>query len=299
MKFCDVQNKIKSKLEIIRDCDFERGYLVGKPFDESTRVISYIGAPQYVNDFFKYDIDGVICTKEIASIIGDYAGGIAIAKNPKTAFFEIHNFIASCCNDEFESVIDSTAIIHDKAIIAEHNVKIGANTIISANTIIKENTTIGDDSIIREGCILGTPAFYYFGEESERKLVQSTGGIKIGNNVELHTCCIVEKGVISGDTIIGDNTKIDNGVIIGHDTQIGKNCTVAGNALFAGGVCIEDNTFVGVSAAVSPGVKLGENAKVSSGAIVTKDVSANTHVSGNFAVEHSKYIAHIKEIGRK
>lgn len=298
MKFCDIQENIESKINIIRDCNFEHGYLVGKPFDESIKLISYIGDTKYIEDFLKYDIAGVICTQEVADELTLYSGGVAVTDNPKTAFFEIHNYIAAQCDGDFDSIISEDAVIHERAIIADKNVKIGANTSIAANVIIKEGTVIGDNCIIREGCVLGSPAFYYYGEGDNRSLVQSSGGVLIGNNVELHTTCIVEKGVMFGNTIIGDNTKIDNGVIVGHDTQIGRNCTVAGNALFAGSVIVEQNSFIGVSVAISPGVRLGHNVKVSSGAIVTKNVPEETHVSGNFAIEHDKYVKHIKAIGR-
>ena len=174
--------------------------------------------------------------------------------------------------DNNKSTISPTAKVHPMAQIAENNVVIGDNTTIMAGVVVKEGTIIGDNCTIREACIIGTPAFYYYGSEDKRKLVESTGGIIIGNNVELHTHCVVEKGVMGADTVIGNNTKIDNAVVVGHDTIIGDNCTIAGNALFAGGVHLGNGVFIGVSATVVPNIVIEDDVTVSSGAIVTKRV---------------------------
>ena len=299
MKLSEVKAYCTESLEIIKDCEFEFTYLIGKPQKENAKVISFVGSPKFVDGLYDYETAGVICTQAVYEAIKDtYKGGIAIAGNAKTAFFEIHNYLGAQYEVEEDTFIDLTANIHPRAIIAEKNVHIGRNAEIYAHVVIKEGTTIGDDVIIREGTVIGGPAFYYYGEGDGRKLVTSTGGVVIGNNVELHANCIVEKGVMFENTVIGDNSKIDNCVVVGHDTKIGKNCTIAGNALFAGGVSLSDDVFVGVSAAVSPNVEIGEKAKVSSGAVVTKNVPAGTHVSGNFAIEHSKFIQHIKSISK-
>lgn len=296
MKLSEVKQYCSADLEIIKDCEFEYTYLIGKALKKD-KVISFVGSPKFVDGLYEYETEGVICTKDVYEVIKDkYEGGIAIAENAKTAFFEIHNYLGTQYVEDKDTYIDPTAEIHPTAIIADKNVYIGKNTVIYAHVVIKEGTKIGDDTIIREGTVIGGPAFYYYGEGDGRKLVTSTGGVDIGSNVELHANCIVEKGVMFENTVIGNNSKLDNCVVVGHDTIIGKNCTVAGNALFAGGVNLADNVFVGVSASVSPNVEVGENAKISSGAVVTKNVPEGMHVSGNFAVEHKSFIQHIKSI---
>lgn len=299
MKLSDIVKICSDLLEIVSDCDFDSLYLVGKEFEENRKYISFVGSSKYIEDFYKYNISGVICTEEVAEIIkNDYQGGIAVTHNPKKAFFEIHNQLGNQRLKCEETYIDATANICKGAIIAENNVYIAENVDIYSNVIIKEGTYIGKNSIIREGSVLGGPAFYYFGEGNERKLVNSTGTVRIGNNVELHANVIVEKGVMYGETLIGDNSKIDNNVVIGHDSKVGKNCTIAGNSILAGGVVLEEDTFLGVSATIAPNVTVGRGGKISSGAVVTKNVAKGKHVSGNFAIEHDRYIDHIKDISK-
>ena len=294
----DACNNVECSATIIRDCSFDQLYLVGKPFPYGKKTVSYIADTKYIKQFSEYDIDGVICTPEVADALkNEYNGGIVVTSNPRVLFWQIHNYYAKTNSEKKEKRIAETAIIHERAII-DDNVSIGENVIICANTVIKEGTVIGDDCIIREGCVIGAPAFYYYGKGEEKKPVISSGSVEIGNNVELHTSVTVEKGVMGGATKIGDNTKIDNLSLIGHDSIIGKNVTIAAGSTLAGGVELGDDAFLGVGVTIAPYVKCGAGVKLSAGAVATKNIPAGFHASGNFAIPHDKYLNHIKEISR-
>ena len=296
-KLSEMESILIDSVRVIRDCEYQGFYLVGKPYENKKRYISFITDPKYIERFLEYDIAGVICNAEVAKVLETrYYGGLAISGNPKKAFFQLHNYYSKSMKIKEKTKIHPTATIHHSAIIDEYNVVIGENTTIMANTIIKEGTEIGDDCIIREGCVLGSPAFYYFGEGNEKTLVNSTGKLRICNNVELHTNVIIEKGVMEGSTIIADNTKIDNCCVIGHDTHIGHNVTIAGGSTLAGGVVLGDNCFLGVGVNIAPSISCGKNSKMSTGSVVTKDVPENTQVSGNFAIDHEKYLGFLKRI---
>lgn len=297
MKFCDVKDKIKSEMNIVKDCEFERGYLVGKTFDKSVGTISFLGDTKYIDSFMKYDIKGVICTQEVANFLLEYNGGVAITDDPKTTFFEIHNYIAEQNKNEFDSIIDSSAIIHERAIIANKNVRIGANTIIAANAVIKEGTLIGDNCSIQEGTIIGESAFYIYGNEKERKEVKSSGGVIIKNNVIIHANSTICKGVLGGDTVLKENVAMDSHVFIGHDCNVGSNVVLAAGTALGGWSKIGDDCFLGVNSSVAPGKIIGNGCKLSIGTVVTTNISSEKHISGNFAIEHNKYIAHIKKLG--
>lgn len=303
MKFSEVDKISSSNTELIRDCYFDNLSLLGKirkNFDTNEKTISYIENEKYIDDFFECDIKGgVICTKEVSMRLKNkYNGGILVSSEPKTTFFEIHNYLNEKLLEYDKTYISKTAKIDKSVKIPETGVYIGDDVVIYSNVVIKEGTFIGNGTIIRENSVIGSPAFYYYENNNGRTLVKSTGTVKIGNNVELHANVVVEKGVMYGETLIDDNTKIDNGVVIGHDVEIGKNCTIAGNSDIAGWVYIGDGTFLGVLSAVAPSVSIGRNAKLSSGAVVTKDVNEGEHVSGNFAIIHEKYINHIKNISK-
>jgi len=103
-----------------------------------------------------------------------------------------------------------------------HNVQIGNNCLIHSNVSIYDNTVIGDNVIIHAGTILGADAFYYKKRPDGFDQLLSGGRVVIESNVGIGALCTIDKGV-TGDTTIGEGTKIDNQVHVGHDTVIGKN----------------------------------------------------------------------------
>lgn len=297
MYLSEVGKICTDEIAVLRDGSFDIGHLIGKERTREGKVVTFMTSIEYLDIVLSEKVDCVICNKEIAETVASkFEGGIAISKNAKTSFFEIHNHLATTNYTETKSIIDESAIIHPTAIVDKYGVSIGKNTIIHANAIIKSGSVIGDDCVIRENVIVGTPGFYYYGNGNNKKLVNSAGGVRIGKNVELHPGTVIEKGVLYGDTIIGDNSKLDNLILIGHDSKIGNDCVIAASTTFAGGVRFGNGAFAGVGVVIAPNVSVGNSAKLSSGAVVTKDVHDGEHVSGNFAIEHKMFIKHIKDI---
>lgn len=299
MKLSEIHNITNEKVTLYREGEFFTVKLIGIEKNIPQKAITYIESIDYLDKFLNENVECVICLNELANILmGKYNGGIITSSNPKTSFFEIHNYIARKNRKPEQNQIDPTARIHPSAIISNEGVCIGKNTVISANAIIEEGVKIGDNCIIRENAIIGSPGYYYYGENENKRLVESAGTVCIGNNVEIHHNTVVEKGVLYGVTIINDNTKIDNLTLISHDSKIGKSCIIAGGTAFAGGVSLGNDSFVGMGVSVAPYVNIGDNVKISAGAVVTKNVKSNMQVSGNFAIDHVKYLKFIKNISQ-
>src|SRR5690606_37551147 len=100
-----------------------------------------------------------------------------------------------------------------------NNVRIGKNCLIHSNVSIYDNAIIGDNVIIHGGAVLGGDAFYYKRRPEGYDKLKSGGRVVLENNVEIGANCTIDKGV-TGDTTIGEGTKIDNLVQVGHDTVI-------------------------------------------------------------------------------
>ena len=145
-----------------------------------------------------------------------------------------------------------------------HHVTIGRNCIIHPNVTIMDHCVIGDDVIIQAGTVIGSDAFYY-NKKTDRDLhykkMYSCGRVIIETGVEIGAGCTIDRGV-TGDTIIGAGTKIDNLVHIGHDTTIGKNCLFAAQVGIAGSASIEDNVILWGQVGVSKTLTIGKNAVV-------------------------------------
>lgn len=179
-----------------------------------------------------------------------------------------------------------------------NNVKIGKNCIIHSNVSIYDNTIIGDNVIIQAGTILGADAFYYKKRETGFDQLLSGGRVVIEDNVGIGALCTIDKGV-TGDTTIGEGTKIDNQVHVGHDTVIGKKCLIAAQTGIAGCVIIEDEVTLWGQVGTTSGITIGKKAVVLGQTGVTKSIEGGKSYFGT-PIEESreklKQLAYIKQI---
>ena len=161
------------------------------------------------------------------------------------------------------STVGENTVIMPNAYIGNH-VKIGNNCVIHPNVTILDHCIIGNDVIIQAGTVIGSDAFYY-NKKTNRPIhyrkMASAGRVIIKDGVELGSGCTIDRGV-SADTIIGEGTKMDNMVHIGHDTIIGKNCLFAAQVGIAGATTIEDNVILWGQVGVSKTLTIGKDAIV-------------------------------------
>jgi UDP-3-O-[3-hydroxymyristoyl] glucosamine N-acyltransferase len=154
-------------------------------------------------------------------------------------------------------------VIMPGAYIGNH-VQIGKDCVIHPNVTIMDHCIIGDEVVIQAGAVIGSDAFYYnkkTNRDIHYKRMLSAGRVVIENGVEIGAGCTIDRGV-SGDTLIGAGTKMDNLVHIGHDTVVGKNCLFAAQVGIAGATIIEDNVILWGQVGVSKTLTIGKDAIV-------------------------------------
>lgn len=143
-------------------------------------------------------------------------------------------------------------------------VTIGNNCIIHPNVTIYDHSVIGNNVIIHSGTVIGADAFY-FKRRKERDIqydkLESCGRVLIEDYVEIGACCTIDKGV-SGDTIIGQGTKTDSHIHVGHGAVIGKNCLFAAQVGIGGKAIIEDEVILWGQVGVSKDLTIGKGAVV-------------------------------------
>ena len=179
-----------------------------------------------------------------------------------------------------------------------NNVVIGKNCLIHSNVSIYDYTVIGDNVIIHAGTILGADAFYYKKRPDGFDQLVSGGRVVIENNVGIGALCTIDKGV-TGDTTIGEGTKIDNQVHVGHDTVIGKKCLIASQTGIAGCVIIEDEVTLWGQVGTTSGITIGTKAVIMGQTGVTKSVEGGKSYFGTpiqESREKLKQLANIKKI---
>ncbi|HEY1194601.1 UDP-3-O-(3-hydroxymyristoyl)glucosamine N-acyltransferase [Flavobacterium sp.] len=193
--------------------------------------------------------------------------------------------------------IGEGTVIQPNSFVGNH-VKIGKNCLIHSNVSIYDHTVIGDNVIIHAGTILGADAFYYKKRPEGFDQLISGGRVVIEDNVGIGALCTIDKGV-TGDTTIGEGTKLDNQVHVGHDTVIGKKCLIASQTGIAGCVVIEDEVTMWGQVGTTSGITIGSKAVVMGQTGVTKSVEGGKSYFGT-PIEESreklKQLANIKKI---
>lgn len=282
-------------VEVIRDVDFKTLSLAGAELELS--ALTFVEDKKYLENLTKSQ-KMIITNKETATFV-DEGLGLCITDNPRILFFSIHNLLANdkeYIREIYETKVGNNCKISDMAHISKNNVTIGDNVIIEEFVSIKENVIIGDNSIIRAGTIIGGEGFEFKRNKSNMMGIRHLGGVEIGMNVEIqHNACIDKALYPWDDTIIENDVAIDNLVYIAHGVKIKSGSMVVALSGVGGRVEIGESSWIGLGSTIRNGIKIGDNARVNMGAVVTQNVVNNEAVSGNFAIEHSKFLDNLKK----
>lgn len=294
MKLSDLVKEYEG--ELLRDGEFDTlEYCTG-----SLRIpfLSFMENQKFVDKISEFTTC-IFCKRELVKSLPNTVTGVFVTETPKELFHDVHNRL--CENggyalEIYDNQIGEDCKISSSAHIASKSVTIGNRVIIEDNVVIGHNVTIGDDCIIHSGAVIGGKAFT-FARASEQRIIglKDVGKVVLGNRVEIFSLTHIANGILPTDvTYIDDDVKIDALVHVGHGVKVGKRTLIAASALLGGNATIGEDSWVGVNATISNRIVVGNNARVSLGAVVTKPVGDGETVSGNFAIEHSKFINKLK-----
>ena len=206
------------------------------------------------------------------------------------------------------AIIDPTAHLED-GVIVEPLVVIGAGVVIGPEVRIGRNCNvgarsaiqcalIGNDVLIHPGCSIGQDGygFIFFGPSGHTKVPQ-IGRVLIQNNVEVGAGTTIDRGSLR-DTVIGEGTKIDNQVQIGHNVTIGRHCLLAAQIGLAGSLTIGDNVALGAKVGINNHLHIGDGAQVTAMSAVKDDIPANGRWGGYFAKPTKQWFREIVAVER-
>jgi acetyltransferase-like isoleucine patch superfamily enzyme len=177
--------------------------------------------------------------------------------------------------------ISATASIAEDALIGE-GVEIGEGVVIFSNV------AIGNKSKIKPYTVIGGNGFGYATQMGLPPLpIPHFGGVRIGNEVEIGSHCSIDQGTFV-PTIIGNHTKIDNGVHVSHNVNIGMRNIITAHVEISGSVFIGNDVWIGPNTSIRDGLAIHDGAFVGIGSVVTKDIPENALSYGNPAREHKK-----------
>ncbi len=173
--------------------------------------------------------------------------------------------------------IGSGSVIGSHAVIGAH-VRIGRDCSIGPNTTIL-NAFIGNRVILHPGVRIGQDGFgFAMGPKGHLKVPQ-IGRVIIQDDVEIGANSTIDRGA-SRDTVIGEGTKIDNLVQIGHNVNIGRHCVIVANVGIAGSTVLEDFVVMGGGVGVAGHITIGAGAQIAAYSGVNNDVPRGARVAG-------------------
>lgn len=214
-------------------------------------------------------------------------------------------------------VVSRDAVIGDNTKILANSyigggVKIGKNCFFHAGVNIGDRVQIGDNVILHHGVSLGADGFSFVTEnpdniEQARKdgsiksenvkqvifKIPSIGSVVIGNNVEIGANTAIDRGTIE-NTVIGENTKIDDLVMIGHNCKIGKGCLIVSQVGIAGSCVIGDRVVIAGQAGLADHIEIGSDTIITAKAGVTKSFPEKSIIVGIPAVPRKEFIKQLK-----
>ena len=168
--------------------------------------------------------------------------------------------------------IDAGAVIEDHAVVG-HHAWIGANAVVGVgaqigdetrlypNVTVNHGCKVGARCILHSGCVIGADGFGFAPFDGRWVKIPQIGAVRIGDDCEIGANTCVDRGALE-DTVIGNGTKLDNLIQIGHNTQVGENCVMAGSVTVAGSVKMGDHIVIGGSSNINGHISIPSDVTV-------------------------------------
>ena len=177
------------------------------------------------------------------------------------------------------------------------NVHVGSGTRVGPNASL-EHCRVGAHGVLHAGVRIGADGFGFFVDVDDimRKKPQLLA-VLLGDHVELGAGSCVDRGSWR-DTVIGDHTKLDNLVQVGHNVVIGRNCLLCGQVGIAGSTVLGDNVVLGGQTGVVDNIRVGDRVITGAGTMLMANVPAGRAMLGYPATKMDAHVESYKAIRR-
>jgi len=273
--------------------------------EASVEEISFLGNEKYYQDFLVTKAGAVFVPKGLP----DQPKSVLLeVENPSYAFGEVVKILATK-QRTVSTGVHPTAYIADDVIINRDKVsikpnviieagceigdgteigagtvicegtKVGENCLFHSNVSIREHSQIGDRVILQPGCVIGSCGYGYELVDGKHVKVDQVGIVVIGDDVEIGANTTIDRARF-GKTLIGEGSKIDNLVQIGHNVQIGKHCLIISQTGIAGSCKLGNYVTVAAQSGISGHLTVGDQSVLAGRSGVTKSLDGGVVYAG-------------------
>lgn len=277
--------------------------------------ISFLANPRYADKVSACKAAAIIIAADSVHAVPSHAAAL-VSENP---YFDFGRTLALFAKPQgsFTGISDA-AFIHPDAVLGDNctvypNVYIGPRAHIGANvqlfpgTYIGEDCTVGarsilypnvtlmagivvgEDCILHAGVVLGADGFGFVPTPMGIQKIPQIGTVHIGNDVEIGANTTIDRAVM-GITCVGDGTKIDNQVMLGHNVEVGKNCIIVSQVGVSGSTKIGDQVTIAGQAGIAGHLTIGNNVTIGPISGVAQDIPDGKTMGGTPAVDQRTYM---------
>jgi len=272
--------------------------------------ISFIANPKYKKHLVSTQASAVIVHP---SLVDECQGAALISQNPYATYARVAALLSPAYmpTEKIHSsaVVDESANIGQGCYIGPHCVieagaEIGDNCYLAASVYIGRSSKVGNDSrlnanvsiyngcelgervIIHSSAVIGADGFGFANDEGCWIKVPQTGGVKIGNDVEIGASTTIDRGAID-DTVIEDGVKLDNQIQIAHNVHIGAHTAIAGCSGVAGSTSIGKHCTIAGMCTIVGHIELADHVHVTAMSLITKSITKAGSYSSGTAFEET------------
>lgn len=179
--------------------------------------------------------------------------------------------IGPCAVVEAEAVLGDGCVIHAGAFVGR-GARLGADCVLHANSTVREGCQLGNRVVVHSGTVVGSDGFGYEWTDGRHVKIEQVGIVEIGDDVEIGACTTIDRARF-GRTIIGEGTKIDNLVQIGHNVRIGRHCIIVSQVGISGSTRLGDYVTVAGQVGIAGHLEIADKVILFAKAGVTKSLT--------------------------
>lgn len=163
--------------------------------------------------------------------------------------------------------IGARTVVKSGAVVG-NRVTVGSDCILYSNCVLERDTVVGNRCIFQPGCVIGGDGFGFAPFKGEWVKIPQVGRVVIGDDVEIGANTTVDRGALE-DTVIGNGTKLDNQIQLGHNDRVGEHVVMAACVGIAGSTSVGDHCMVGGAAMINGHIDIPAGSAVGPATVIT------------------------------